>query len=729
MYKHPLHVFMISLHGLVRGCEPELGRDADTGGQITYVLDLARSLGRHPDVRRVDLLTRLIEDPQVSADYAQPLEPIGKNANILRLPFGPKRYIRKELLWNYLDSLVDRCLHYLREQGQVPDVIHSHYADAGYVGLQLSQLLGIPQIHTGHSLGRCKRQRLLDSGRAEQAIERQFNFLKRIEAEEQVLDNADLVITSTRQERDEQYGMYENFHASRCLVLPPGIDFSRFSLPGRKLADEKAEALLDRFFDEPDKPLILTISRPAPRKNLSALLDAYGESKALQQVANLAIVVGQRDDLSELEESQRQVLTELILGIDRHDLYGKVALPKRHNQEDVPRLYRLAAKRRGVFINPGLTEPFGLTLLEAAASGLPIASTEDGGPRDIVANCRNGLLFDALDRKAIAATLLEMLGDKRHWRNWSQNGRQGVVRHYSWVAHTDAYVEQLCRLLHKNRKKKRRSLAIASTRERSPLPLAQWVFVSDVDNTLLGDAVALGELLHWLAVKANDVAFGIATGRSLESAVKVLRQSGVRAPDVLITSVGSEIYYGPNFTRDEGWIHYIRHQWRRDDLTKALKGLAGLRLQRKLEQGEFKLSYLANLDKMPSLSELRQRLHEANLHANIIFSHDRYLDVLPARASKGHALRYLAYKWGVPLGRFLVAGDSGNDVEMMTGDTLGVVVGNHSEELAKLRGEHQVFFASSPYARGILEGMDHYGFGTSRDASLVEVTGMQPIED
>lgn len=719
MYKHPLHIFMISLHGLVRGHETEMGRDADTGGQITYVLDLVRSLGRHPDVKRVDLLTRLIEDPLVSADYAQPLEPIGKNANILRLPFGPKRYIRKELLWSHLDSLVDRCLHYLREQGQVPDVIHSHYADAGYVGLQLSQLLGIPQIHTGHSLGRCKRQRLLDSGRSEQAIERQFNFVKRIEAEEQVLDNADLVITSTCQERDEQYGMYENFHANRCLVLPPGIDFSRFSPPGRKPADAKAEALLDRFFDDPEKPLILTICRPAPRKNLLALLDAYGEDKTLQALANLAIIAGQRDDVAELEESQRQVITDLILGIDRHDLYGKVALPKRHSQDDVPSLYRLAAKRRGVFVNPALTEPFGLTLLEASASGLPIVSTEDGGPRDIIANCRNGLLFNALDRKAIAAALAEMLADKKRWRNWSQNGRHGVARHYSWTAHTEAYVEQLCRLLHKNRKKKRRSLAIASTRERSPLPLAQWVFVSDVDNTLLGDAPALGELLQWLAVKANDVAFGIATGRSLESAAKVLRQWGVRAPDVLITSVGSEIYYGPNFSRDEGWTHYIRHQWRRDDLAVAMKGFPGLRLQRRMEQGEFKLSYLANPDRMPPLSEMRRHLHGLNLHANIIFSHDRYLDVLPRRASKGHALRYLAYKWGVPLGRFLVAGDSGNDMEMMSGDTLGVVVGNHSEELAKLRDEHQVFFAASPFARGILEGIDHYGFGIPHDDAPV----------
>ena len=86
---------------------------------------------------------------------------------------------------------------------------------------------------------------------------------------------------------------------------------------------------------------------------------------------------------------------------------------------------------------------------------------------------------------------------------------------------------------------------------------------------------------------------------------------------------------------------------------------------------------------------------------------------MPVRASKGQAIRYLAYKWGLPLNAFLVAGDSGNDIEMMLGDTLGVIVGNHSPEIRTLRGRHQVYFAGQHYALGILEGIDHYQFGSS----------------
>jgi sucrose-phosphate synthase len=88
---------------------------------------------------------------------------------------------------------------------------------------------------------------------------------------------------------------------------------------------------------------------------------------------------------------------------------------------------------------------------------------------------------------------------------------------------------------------------------------------------------------------------------------------------------------------------------------------------------------------------LYQRLHDLKLHANLIYSHQAFLDVLPVRVSKGHAIRYLAYKWGLPLRNFLVAGDSGNDAEMLVGDTSAVVVGNHSPELERLRGLEQDF--------------------------------------
>jgi len=207
-----LYLMLISVHGLIRGSAPELGRDADTGGQVKYVVELTRALAEHPRVKRVDLLTRLVDDPKVSADYARHEEPLANKACIVRIPCGPHRYLRKEVLWPHLDSFADNALRYLRRVGLIPDLIHSHYADAGYVGARLAGLLGVPLVHTSHSLGREKERRLLDQGVRTETIEKNYNISQRVEAEEFALDNAAMVIASTSQEVQDQYSIYDNYH-------------------------------------------------------------------------------------------------------------------------------------------------------------------------------------------------------------------------------------------------------------------------------------------------------------------------------------------------------------------------------------------------------------------------------------------------------------------------------------------------------------------------------------
>ncbi|HEY5763772.1 MAG TPA: HAD family hydrolase, partial [Rhodocyclaceae bacterium] len=574
----PLHIMLINVHGLLRGHNPELGRDSDTGGQIVYVLELAKALDRDPAVGKIDVLTRQINDPEVDGDYRVAEESLGEKTTLLRLPCGPEKYLRKELLWPHLDQMVDRCLVLLRERGRLPDLIHSHYADAGYVGRQLSLLLGIPQIHTGHSLGRPKRARLLASGRKAEAIDRQYHFDRRIDAEEDVLYNASLVITSTRQEIDEQYGLYRNSDRPRFAVIPPGTDTERFSAPGRRKLSERLLAQIDRFLSDHRKPIILTIARADARKNLGGLLAAFAGDRELRERANLVIVAGSRANIREMDSAQSRVLQDLLLDIDLHDLWGSVAIPKEIAQEDIPDLYRLVARRHGVFVNSALTEPFGLTLIEAAASGLPIIAPDDGGPRDIIANCRNGVLVDTLSPEAIASALKSTLGDQRQLETWAANGLAAVQRHYSWAAHTKRYLKEVRDVMQRERKQARRRHQVWSG-GKSTLPLVRDILISDIDNTLIGDGDGLSELTAWLQARRGQVGFGIATGRTIDSTLKILKKWRVGVPDVLVTAVGSEIYYGPGCIADTGWSSHIRHLWRRDELATAMTALPGLELQ------------------------------------------------------------------------------------------------------------------------------------------------------
>ena len=136
------------------------------------------------EVERVDVVTRLVQDRRVSADYGRSVEVMAPGARILRFPFGPKRYLRKEQLWPHLEDLADQLVHHLTQPGQEVDWIHAHYADAGFVGALVSQRLGLPLVFTGHSLGREKQRRLLAGGGDRQQIEQAYAMSRRIEAEE-----------------------------------------------------------------------------------------------------------------------------------------------------------------------------------------------------------------------------------------------------------------------------------------------------------------------------------------------------------------------------------------------------------------------------------------------------------------------------------------------------------------------------------------------------------------
>lgn len=697
------YLILISIHGLVRGHDLELGRDADTGGQIKYVIELARALARNPDVWRVDVLTRQVVDPKVSEDYAERIEPLADGAFIVRLPCGPRRYLRKEVLWPYLDGFTDHALQHVRRIGRLPDVIHSHYADAGYVGARLSDLLGVPLVHTGHSLGREKRRRLLEQGQSKAQIEAQYNMAQRIEAEEYALDHAQLVIASTQQEVDEQYAKYANYQPDRMEVIPPGVDQQRFHPPADAADDSAAAATLVPFLRHPQRPQILALSRADERKNIATLVRAYGEHPTLRDHANLVVVAGNRDNIAGMERGPRNVLTDLLLAVDRYDLYGHVAYPKRHAPDAVPGYYRNAARSHGVFVNPALTEPFGLTLLESAASGLPVLATRDGGPRDILRNCRNGRLIDPLDAKSMGRALAAMLGNPDDWRRWSTNGIAGVDRYYSWTAHVQKYLKAIARL--QRGKRSQQLLAV-----RSRIPTVDRILVSALDNTLIGDADALRGFVSRLQTHRERIGFGIATGRSLDSALALIKEHGLPRPDLLITSVGAEIHYGPQLTEDQVWRRHIDYRWEPKRLRAALRGVPGLKLQPKSEQHPFKLSYYIDTERAPRLRELVRMLRRQDLHANVVMSRNLFLDLLPVRVSKGLALRHVCGRWGIPPDHVLVAGGCGSDEEMLRGNTLGVVVGNYSPEIERLRDNPRIYFAQGEYATGVVEGMLQYDF-------------------
>ncbi|WP_417762563.1 HAD-IIB family hydrolase [Shewanella sp.] len=704
-----LYIALISIHGLIRSKNLELGRDADTGGQTKYVVDLANALARQPNVAKVDLITRRVLDDRIDCDYSSEIEPLdAEGARIVRIDCGPEQYLPKEQLWEHLDAFTDNLLDFFHEQDRMPDVVHSHYADAGYVATKISHLSGIPLVHTGHSLGRDKRKRLMASGMTSKNVEKRYNMGYRIEAEEQVLANASLVITSTRQEIESQYELYDFYSPERMRVIPPGTDLSLFHPPELGETPTQITSAVRRFLDEPDKPMILALSRPDPRKNIATLVQAYGESPELREMANLVIVAGNRDDIREMDNGAQEVMSELLVLIDYYDLYGKVAIPKKHLPSEVPAIYRMAANSRGVFINPALTEPFGLTLLEAAASGLPFVATENGGPLDIVENCEAGLLIDPLNARALGNAMKTLLLDGEMWRTFSANGIKNVALKYSWNAHARAYLKQIKPLVAAHVPQQVSPEIVKASR------LSDRLIVSDLDKTLLSNPTGLREFCQMLRERRKDVAFGIATGRRLDSVLKVLKKYRIPKPDILISSLGSQIHYGRELELSTDWEEHVDHDWNPRAIRRILRRVEGLTLQDESEQSKFKISFHVAPAYQDSLTrdKIMKLLRQEEQSVNVFLTAGQNLDITPARVSKGLALRYVASIWGIPLERVLVAAGAGSDEDMITGNTLSVIVSNRAHEplSSGKQQDHTIFYATQPNALGILEAIEHYHF-------------------
>ncbi len=722
MRPRKFHIQMFSVHGLLRAENMQLGHDADTGGQIKYVVELGDALSQAENVKKVELFTRLIQDKAVSEDYSLPVEQVNDKFSIVRVQCGGKKYRRKELLWPYLDEYVDKTIKYIKRQKAIPDIVHGHYPDGGYVAMLLAEIFGIPFIYTGHSLGRSKLKQLINEGMQESDIRKKYKIDYRIRMEEEILKKADLIVASTHQEVNDQYGQYHNKDIPKYHVIPPGLDVDKFypyyhdSLPETEKDEIELYAQasmleeLNRFFKHPDRPVLLSLCRPDKRKNIAGLIKAYGEDLELQSMANLAVFAGIRKDITEMEDNERDVLTEILLLMDKYDLYGKIAIPKKHDFEhEVPELYRIAAGKKGVFINSALTEPFGLTLIEAAGCGLPIVAPDDGGPQDIVKNCQCGVLIDTTDTRAIAGAAKQIISDSEKWKRYSKAGTMNIRKHYTWASHARSYMKQVSRIVAAQVDEKMK-VAVPSDAIGRRLAALNYFIIANIDNTLIGgNGEHLETLLALLKENRDRIGFGLATGRTIDSAVELLDRHQIPLPDVLITSVGAEIYYGKNLHFGRGWETHISAKWDRDKIVDLLKDFKFLTYQKEEAQRRFKISYEIEPGK-DRLALIHARLLNHRCRYNLIFSQDRYLDILPFRASKGKAIRYLSYKWNISLKNILVCGDSGNDEEMLRGELLGVVVSNYSPELGSLKGIRGIYFAQGKYSSGILEGIRKYKF-------------------
>ena len=678
-----MFILHLALGGCLKTPPVSYGITEDTGGHITYIIGAADAMSRLPGVDRVEIVTRLFREASLPGPYDRPRETIRPGLDIVRLATASPGYLCKDALAAEVPQFGEALVEYIASLDIKPDVIHAHFADAGSIAAMIRDRFGIPYVFTAHSLGIDKRDTMTEDCP---------HLERRIELEDAVIGQADAVVASSNDEITRQLVRYPSVRHDRLHRVAPGI-----VRPGEGGGPTTASELLAPFLREPDKPVILAIARPVFKKNLLGLIEMYGQSPEMQERANLVIVAGLRDTVESGECEQRQVIDSLIRAVDAYDLYGKVAYPKRHTQAEIAALYTFAKDRRGVFVNPAFTEPFGLTLLEAASFGLPVVATRHGGPVDIVGDIGHGALADPADMVTFERAVTTLLEDDAAWDRASTNALSGI-RIYGWPAYARDCVD-LYRDIASNTQ-----LAAPAFRLGREAPV---LFASDIDNTLTGDLPAAIRFDTAMRRCAN-MTFAVSTGRHMPAALDVLDKWSITPPDLLVTAVGTEIYWRQADGRlalDEDFHAAMSDNWRPDAVESALSKLDGLLRQPDACQGPFKRSWFVNSGR--AVHDVQATLHHEGIAAHVIHSHGDLLDVVPEGAGKGSAVRWCARALDVPLDRTISAGDSGNDIDMLNATARAIVVGNGDADVRAGVGE--ACYSHARHAGGVLEGLHRFG--------------------
>lgn len=451
-----MHIAFINPQGNFDESDSFLTEHPDFGGQLVYVKETCRALSHLG--AQVDILTRWIDDSEWPG-FEKPIDYFSEednNPRIVRIKCGGSRFLNKEALWPHLPEFVDNIMNFYGSD--LPDFFTAHYADAGYCAALLKNKSGRGFTFTGHSLGAQKLDKLIATQGDIDSIESQFHFSKRIDAERISMQHACKIITSTQQERLEQYshplymGAVDTQDDAKFEVIPPGVNSEIFCSVQQK-ADQKIFDKISASLPQQNQPYIVSSSRLDHKKNIFSLVKAYADSKEVRDIARLAIFIrGVSDpfaDISTLTEDEQKVLQPILDVIEQSAIQNLVDFIDMRSQAELAAAYRFFATRNSVFALTALYEPFGLAPIEAAACGLAVVATKNGGPSEIFQD-GSGVLVDPLDTEDIArgcihalkhapdlANKAEMLVNEKY--TWAQTAKryQSVIEEHAALKHSE----------------------------------------------------------------------------------------------------------------------------------------------------------------------------------------------------------------------------------------------------------------------------------------------------
>lgn len=319
---------------------------------------------------------------------------------------------------------------FMHQEARLPanyyDVLHSHYWISGQLGWLISERLGIPLVHTMHTMAKVKNLSLADGEKPEPQT--------RAIGEEQVVGASAALIANTSAEAASLVSLYDAC-PDNVFVVPPGVDLSTYKINGGKKTSRKKLNIAE------DALMLAFVGRIQPHKGPEVLIRAVAEMlkhTPMLRAKLKTVIIGGASGNGSQEPERLQALTK-FLGVD--DVVDFLP-PVPHEQ--LADWYRAS----DLVCVPSYSESFGLVALEAQACGTPVVATAVGGLRTAVADGISGSLVDGHDPRAWSAVISRLLMEPER-RLLMSMGAVEHASHFGWDATARGILDVYDRVLSK----------------------------------------------------------------------------------------------------------------------------------------------------------------------------------------------------------------------------------------------------------------------------------------
>jgi len=406
------NISMISTHGYFDPV-PQLGR-TDTGGQVVYVLELAKALSTSGI--SVDIYTRWFDR---SARQIDPLSGY-PDVRVIRIPAGPWEFIPKEEIYDVLPELAGNMVAFIRQNNLAYDIYHGHYVDGGIVTLDVAGEFDKPSFFTAHSLGAWKKEQM--QGDPEE-MEKKYRFRHRMAEERRIFESVTAQSVTTQLQKEKLHELYD-FKSDNVTVISPGVDVHTFNLP--ELETEKTAG-------EQQNRYIFCLSRIDANKGHDLLLHAFDIVR--KRISDVSLIIG--GGSPDPQERELKVFSVMRKIIKQNKMDDRVQIIGYVPDNKLVGLYRQA----DLFVLPSIFEPFGMTALEAMACGTPVVASKFGGIRNVINTGKNGLLVDPSDAGEFADAITKLLSSKSLAEKLGIEGYHTIQKFFSWEAIAGKHLE------------------------------------------------------------------------------------------------------------------------------------------------------------------------------------------------------------------------------------------------------------------------------------------------